>query len=177
MNEVEPDRPLPRRRAFDVLRRYGLEALLLVGVVLGLHAWQTRNLASGEAPGFSVQALDGQTVGLEDFRGQTVLLHFWATWCPVCRLESDSIDALAQDYPVLTVALDDMADADLRQWMTARGLQFPVVRDADGSLAGLYGVGGVPTSIVIDGKGRIRFTEVGYTTGLGLRLRMWWAAK
>jgi alkyl hydroperoxide reductase subunit AhpC len=53
-------------------------------------------------------------------------------------------------------------------------VSYPVVLDARGQLSGIYGVQGVPTSIIIDPAGNVRFVEVGYTTETGLRLRLWW---
>ncbi|WP_317623011.1 redoxin domain-containing protein [Thiohalobacter thiocyanaticus] len=93
----------------------------------------------------------------------------------MCRLEEDSIDALARDRPVLTVALDSGSDGELKQYMTEQGLEFTVINDRDGAIAARYGVQGVPASFVIGPQGDIRFTSVGYTTGVGLRLRLWLA--
>jgi peroxiredoxin len=155
--------------------RWLFEFLLLVALVLGLHAYQTRDLARGPAPVFNAQLLDGRWINLNDYRGRTLLLHFWASWCPVCRLEQASIDNIARDQTVLTVTLDEMSASELQRWMQEQGVSYPVVQDKAGEMARQYGVRGVPTSIIIDGAGRIRFTEVGFTTETGLRLRLWWA--
>ena len=162
----------PRRRRWRWLREIALVALVLVGI----HLYQTRDTAAGAAPPLAGTDLQGLFRSLESLRGQPVLVHFWATWCPICRLEQDSIEAIAADWVVLTVALEDTPAEELRAFMAREGLSFPVLRDADGSLAGRYGVRGVPTSFVVDPAGRIRFTSVGYTTGPGLRLRLWLAA-
>lgn len=164
-------RPLRRRSWL----RWGAYLLFLLVVYLSARAWQTRDLASGTAPEIQGVTLDGRQVALSDYRGGPVLLHFWATWCRICALEERSIDALADDYPVLTVALQSGDAAAVRSYLGERGLDFPVLVDPDGRLAGRYGVRGVPTTLVIGPEGRIRSREVGYTTGLGLRLRLWLA--
>lgn len=156
------------------LIRWALEACLLLGLFYLVHLYQTRNLVSGPAPEFSGRLLDGAVVTLSDFRGQPVLLQFWATWCPVCSLEQGSIDAIARDYTVLSIALDDASADEVQQWMQAEGVSYRVVRDPGGEIAGVFGVSGVPTSVILDAEGNIRFVEVGYTTELGLRLRLWW---
>lgn len=171
-SEYEQERPRGRRRW-----RWLLEVALVAGVLFALHSYQTRNLAGGAAPAFEARLLDGTRVSLDDYRGKPLLLQFWATWCPVCRLEQDSIDALARDHPVLTVSLDEMNAADLQAWMVGQGVSYPVAIDESGELARLYGITGVPASFVIDGNGEIRFTEVGYTSETGLRLRLWWAGR
>lgn len=158
-------------------RRRLLEALLLAGVIVALHAWQTRDVARGTAPQFSARLLDGEAVSLSDYRGRPLLLQFWATWCPVCRLEQGSIDAIARDHQVLSVSLDDMGPTEMRQWMAEQGVSYPVSFDDNGRISRRYGVMGVPSSIIIDAQGEIRFVEVGYTTQTGLRLRLWWAGR
>lgn len=157
--------------------RWLLEAALLGVVLLAIHLYQTRNMVKGEAPGFSARLLDGSPVSLQDFRGQPLLLQFWATWCPVCNLEQGSIDAIARDHAVLSVALDEDTPAEIRKWMSGEGVRYAVIPDPSGQIAAAFGVQGVPTSVIIDAGGAIRFVEAGYTTGPGLRLRLWWAGR
>jgi thiol-disulfide isomerase/thioredoxin len=166
-----PNPPKPRRR------RWLMELALVLLAVVAVHAYQTWHTARGIAPPLEGHDLEGRALALADLRGRPVLVHFWATWCPVCRLEQDSIEAISRDWTVLSVALEDTPAADLQTFMDKEGLSFPVLRDSDGRLAARYGVRGVPASFVVDAGGEIRFTSVGYTTGIGLRLRLWLAAK
>ena len=161
----------PRRRW-----RWLAEFLVLLVVLFGVHLYQTRTTASGAAPPLAGVGLHGEALDLQALRGRTVLVQFWATWCPVCRMQEGSIQAIAADWPLLSVALEDTPVDALQAYMNREGLSFPVIRDVDGSLAARYGVRGTPTSFVVDQAGNIRFTEVGYTTEWGLRLRLWWAA-
>jgi len=154
--------------------RWILEILLVACLVIAVHAYRTRGVAEGAAPAFQGQLLDGTPVSMRGFRGQPLLLHFWASWCPVCALQQTSIERIAKDHAVLTVALDEACGDQLRQWMREKNVTYPVMCDADGALAGRFGVRGVPTSVVIGADGEIRFVEVGYTTEAGLRMRLWW---
>ncbi|MBI5462203.1 MAG: protein disulfide oxidoreductase [Gammaproteobacteria bacterium] len=157
--------------------RHGLiEALVLFAVLLGVHLYQTRDAIDGRAPPLAGVGLHGEALSLEALRGKAVLVQFWATWCPVCRVQEDSIQTLSEDWPVLSIALEDTPPETLRAYMNKAGLSFPVLRDIDGTLAARFGVRGTPTAFIVDPAGQIRFTEVGYTTGWGLRLRLWWAA-
>ncbi|MFA7386041.1 MAG: protein disulfide oxidoreductase [Thiohalobacteraceae bacterium] len=167
------DAPKRSRRYWRWLRDLGLVLL----VVFGVHLYQTRDTVGGPAPPLAGTDIHGQRQDLASLRGEPVLVHFWATWCPICALEQDSIEAIAADWPVLSVALEDTGSEELRAFMAREGLSFPVLRDVDGGFASRFGVRGVPTSFVVDGTGRIRFTTVGYTTGPGLRLRLWLAAR
>lgn len=171
-----PPRTPSARSPSQRYRRWLLEALILIGVLVAVHAWQTRNTAHGVAPALDGVDLDGTAVSLAALRGQPVLVHFWATWCPVCRAEQDNIAGIAADHPVLSVVLEDTGTAELQEYMRKANLDFPVLRDPDGVLAARYGVRGVPASFIVDADGTIRFTEVGYTTEAGLRLRLWLAA-
>ena len=147
---------------------------MLITVVFALHIYQTRGAVSGKAPEIRGQLLDGTPVSLAEFRGQPVLLQFWASWCPACIMEQGSIHAIAQDHAVLSIALEDSSADEIRRWMVNKGVSYRVLRDPSGHISGRFGVQGVPTSMIIDASGEIRFVEVGYTTEIGLRLRLWW---
>jgi peroxiredoxin len=132
-------------------------------------------MASGQAPPLQGRGLDGAEIALVAQRGRPVLVHFWASWCPVCRLEQGSINRIARDHAVITVAMQSGSRDEVAAYMTAHGLRFPVVVDPSGDLAARYGVRGVPSSFIVDASGRVRAVETGYTTLLGLSLRLWLA--
>ncbi len=148
---------------------------MVLVLFLGIRAWQQGGTASGPAPALAGELLDGKPVALAAFAGRPVLVHFWATWCPICRAEQGSIDALARTAPVITVAMQSGDRAAVARHLRKEALHFPVLNDPDGVLAAQWGVRAVPASFIVDGAGQIRFVEVGYTTGAGLRLRLWLA--
>jgi len=152
------------------------DIVLVVIVVSAVQWWQNRDLPAGVAPPLAGQLLDGQWVDLEDYRGTPTLVHFWANWCPICRAEEGSIDDLADNLSVLTVATGSGDAAEVRKHLEDNRLSFPVLLDESGELARRWKIVGVPTSFVIDPRGEIAFTTVGYTTQIGLRLRLWLAA-
>lgn len=157
--------------------RWVIEAMLIMALIIGVRTWQQRGMLAGEAPNFEQITLAGKTVQLTDYRGKPVLLHFWATWCPMCALEQDSVSALAKDWPVLTVAFQSGDKEEVQRFITKQQLQaWNVIVDEDGKLATQFGVHGVPTSYILDAKGKIRFREVGLTSSWGLRLRLWLAS-
>lgn len=150
-----------------------LELLVFLGLFLAVRAYLLRGTVEGPAPAIAAVELDGRPVSLQALHGKPVLLHFWATWCPICNLELGSIEALSRDYTVVTVAMQS-GDADkVRAFMKEKGVDFPVIVDADGRIARRYGVRGVPASFFIDPSGRIRTAEIGYTSEWGMRLRLW----
>lgn len=157
-----------------VWRRRAIEALILVIVIVGIRAWQQRDVASGAAPALAGSLLDGSAYVLPEER--PVLVHFWATWCPVCSAGQGSIQSLSQgDYKLVTVAMQSGSPADVARHMAEQRLDFPVLNDMDGHISAAWGVHAVPASFIVGRDGQIRFVEIGYTTEIGLRLRLWLA--
>lgn len=163
-----------------VLKIRGVKALLEIGLILLLFillkTWLQRNMVSGPAPTIQARLLDGRDIDSVSLRGKPLLIHFWASWCNICRLEQASIESISHDHAVITIAMNSGNAAEVRQYMAQHHLAFPVVNDPDGTLARRYGVRAVPASFIVNPAGEIVFRERGYTTGWGLRLRLWWAA-
>lgn len=157
-------------------RRRAIEALIFVIVIVGIRAWQQRDVVSGAAPALAGVLLDGSAYAPPG--GRPVLVHFWATWCPVCSAEQGSIQSLSQDgYEVVTVAMQSGSSSEVVRHMTEQRLSFPVLNDADGRVSAAWGVHAVPASFIVGRDGQIRFVEIGYTTEIGLRLRLWLAGR
>lgn len=153
-----------------------LEILAFMLIYLAVRAWMQRDLPSGLAPVLVATTLAGQGVNLADLaKERPVLLHFWATWCGVCKLEQAAIQKISHDHPVVTVAIQSEGEQSVRAYLQEHQLTFPVVVDDGGVLMQRFGVRGVPASFIINRHGEIVAKEVGYTTEWGLRLRLWWA--
>ncbi|MDP3031990.1 MAG: protein disulfide oxidoreductase [Rhodocyclaceae bacterium] len=166
-------------------KRWAVEALVLLGIIVAITLWQNRGLPEGAAPPLEGIDSDGIAVSLAEMRkdnareGQRrpTLVVFWATWCPVCRAEEDNIEAVARDWPVLSVAMQSGDAEDVDDHLVARRLTVPAVIDDDADIAELWKVRGVPTHFIVDAAGNIRFRMVGYTSELGLRARLWWVER
>jgi thiol-disulfide isomerase/thioredoxin len=159
--------------------RWAAEAGLVMVVLVALQWWQARDVPRGLAPPFLAPMADGSNGSLTEWRathpGETVGVYFWADWCPICRAQEGSVDALRADWPVLTVAMQSGNVVAVSKVLRERGLDWPTAIDADGGIAARYGLHGVPALVIVDGRGEIRSVMVGYTTTLGMRLRLWWA--
>ena len=157
-------------------RGYAASGLVFVIIIVGMRLWQQRDMPGGPPPALQGVTLAGQPYTLPARPEKPVLVHFWATWCSICRAQEDSIAAIAQDHPnTITIAMQSGGSAEITRYMQEQKINFPVVNDTDGILSRTWGVRGVPTSFIIAPDGEIRFVEVGYTTGIGLRLRLWLA--
>ncbi len=136
--------------------------------------YKTWDIDQTSARELTAVTLQGERFDLADAE-KPVLLHYWASWCPVCTMEFGSIESISKDYTVVTVAMNSGRDVEVAQFMRENELDFPVIVDEDAKLARSWQVSGVPASFIIDEDKKVRFVEVGYTTELGLRLRLWLA--
>ncbi len=149
--------------------------ILFVIVMLGANGWKSRDALSGNLSEFSGKLLDGTIFTLADYAGEPMLFHFWATWCPICGLQKDSIQSISQDYPVISIASWSEGKTAVNTYMQQNHLTFPVMLDNSGTLAQTFGVKGVPASFILNRQGEITFVETGYSTEYGLRFRLWLA--
>lgn len=159
--------------------RWLLEGLLFAAIFISIQLWQARDTPRGAAPAFSGQRLDGSDFQLADWRrahaGEAVLIYFWADWCPVCRTTAGNVSAVAAAWPLLSIASQSGDAAQIGKVMAERGYAWPTLPDPSGALMRQYGLPGVPAFVILDPAGNIRFVTLGYTSELGLRLRLWWA--
>jgi len=127
--------------------------------------WAAKRPSVGkEAPDFTLEALAGGTVSLSDLRGKVVLVDFWASWCLPCRRLMPRIAALKAAYPEIEVVAVSV-DANRDKAITFQRAVEPSLRaahDGDHKVADAYGVERMPTSVLIDRDGRLRFRHDGY---------------
>jgi thiol-disulfide isomerase/thioredoxin len=175
---VDPTpRDAPKPERWRSARRTVLEVIAFVGMFIAILAYQERNLLSKHAlaPGFSLESLDGRTVSLEDYRGKRVLVHFWATWCGVCRQELSALNAverdLGPDEALLTVVADSGDPAQVRDFVSKEGIRYPVLL-ADSATLRAYRIGMFPTNYFLDAEGRISGHTVGMSTRWSFRARL-----
>jgi len=109
-------------------------------------------------------------------KNKPILIHFWATWCPICKTEIDNIQRLSKQYQVVTIVVKSGTDNDIQQYLNKNQLDFKVINDADANLAQQFNINAYPTTIIYNKDREIVFSDVGYTSTLGLYLRMWWAS-
>lgn len=174
---------MEERGAFDRLRtwarkrglRLAAELLIVLAVILAAEWFMTRDAIRGPAPVFVGKTVSGQPFDLRQFRGRPAAVYFWATWCPVCTTMKGTIDSLAETHPVITVAMQSGDAEAVRRYLAEERVAFPAIADRHGKVASRYGVSGVPAVFVLDSRGEVAFVTRGYTTGVGLRARLYLA--
>ncbi len=120
------------------------------------------------APAFRLRTLDGSMTELTDFRGQYVLLNFWASWCGPCRGETPALQQFfEQEAPaVVVVGVNQQESAETaRAFAQSFAVTYPIALDADGRVSSAYRVStGLPVSFLIDPEGVIRLVRLGALT-------------
>ncbi len=155
-----------------------LTALAFIGVFFILRSFMQGEVIHGQAPIMKLQTITDKTLDLQALnqQGKPVLIHIWATWCPICDLTKGGVESVANDYAVINLATQSGSDDELLAFAKANKMNPElIVNDFDGKWMQRFGAKAVPASFIIAPNGDIAFVEVGFTSAWGLRLRLWWA--
>jgi peroxiredoxin len=154
------------------------QVLGLVAFWFAISAYQTRRHVGNDgtpAPTFTLLDLTGREVSLADHRHKKVVVHFFATWCGVCKAELPSVralhDGLDDDEVLLGVAADSDDPEALRRFAREHELTYPILLATDDVLRA-YGVDKFPTNYYVNGDGSVSSSTVGLSTLVGMKLRM-----
>ncbi|AGB41876.1 Peroxiredoxin [Halobacteroides halobius DSM 5150] len=116
------------------------------------------------APDFTLVNLKGEQVSLSDYRGQFVMVNFWATWCPPCRAEMPDLDAFydnnKQDFVILGVNIGE-SKAKVKSFIEENGYDYPILLDQERGAAFKYRVSVIPTSYFVGPQGKIQYVKRG----------------
>jgi cytochrome c biogenesis protein CcmG, thiol:disulfide interchange protein DsbE len=117
-------------------------------------------------PRYTAQTIDGKKFDVAAERGKVVLLNVWATWCGPCRFEIPALDKLhakyqAKGFEVVGVSIDEGEPAPVKQFVSEHEMHYPIVLDPDGKLANLFQTTVIPTSVLIDRKGKVVWKKYG----------------
>ncbi len=149
----------------------GLKTILL-GALFGVLA--TTSLAASDltgksAPDFVLKSATGENLRLSEYRGDVVMINFWATWCGPCRQEMPLLDDLYSRYgrvgfSLLGVNIDDDARRAM-QMVEELGVNFPVLFDDTKEVSKLYQVEAMPVTVLVNRAGTVRHVHHGYKPG------------
>ena len=141
---------------------------LTVGLLLSVFAatsLASSGLEGRSAPDFALKSSTGENLRLSEYRGEVVMVNFWATWCGPCRQEMPLLDELYQRYErvgfnLLGVNIDDDSRKAMKM-IEELGVNFPVLFDSRKEVSKLYEVEAMPVTVLIDREGKGRLVKVG----------------
>ena len=141
----------------------------LLITVFAATALASSDLEGKAAPDFALKSSTGENLRLSEFRGDVVMINFWATWCGPCRQEMPLLDELYARYErvgfnLLGVNIDDDSRRAM-QMIEELGVDFPVLFDARKEVSKLYEVDAMPVTVLVDREGKVRHVHHGYKPG------------
>lgn len=141
----------------------------LVLTVFAATSLASSGLEGTVAPDFALKSSTGENLRLSEYRGDVVMINFWATWCGPCRQEMPLLDELYQRYErvgfnLLGVNIDDDSRRAM-QMIDELGVNFPVLFDARKEVSKLYEVDAMPVTVLVDREGNVRYVHHGYKPG------------
>ena len=145
---------------------------MLAGLVFSVFAatsLASSGLAGQPAPDFALKSSAGENLRLSEYRGDVVMINFWATWCGPCRQEMPLLDELYSRYQrvgfnLLGVNIDDDSRRAMKM-IDELGVNFPVLFDATKEVSNLYQVDAMPVTVIVDREGNVRHVHQGYKPG------------
>ena len=144
-------------------------ALLFAAIGVGASVSATAVAPATAAPDFTLRTMDGQNLRLQEQRGRVVLVNFWATWCGPCRQEMPHLNKLydkyrASGFVLLGVNVDE--DSKAAAGVASKlGVKFPVLYDPNKAVGKLYGLDKMPSTVLIDRDGKVKYLHLGYVSG------------
>ena len=131
----------------------------------GSESDETAPVEGSMAPDFELETIDGEKTKLSDHQGETLLVNFWATWCPPCRKEIPDLQKLYdnKDVEILAVNMTDTEESEsqVKDFVKEYDMTFPVLMDKESDVGMTYQIPAYPTTYIIDEEGRIQFVAMG----------------
>jgi peroxiredoxin len=158
---------MPTTRGSNFLRAARLA--LATALALAANAAVPAIAPLAAAPDFTLHVMNGANLRLQEQRGRVVMVNFWATWCGPCRQEMPQLNRLYEKYHaagfvLLGVNVDD--DTSKAAEVAGKlGVTFPVLLDTDKTVSKLYDLSTMPSTVIIDRDGKVRYVHRGYLTG------------
>jgi thiol-disulfide isomerase/thioredoxin len=143
---------------------------LALAAVFALPAFAA-STSSGPAPAFQLSGRGGKAIDLSQFKGQVVMINFWATWCKPCRDEMPLLEDIYKKYKPMGFTLvgvnvePDAKDAEAWLGKLSKPVTVPVAFDTDSKVSKMYKVAVMPSTVFVDRKGNIRVMHKGYKPG------------
>jgi cytochrome c biogenesis protein CcmG/thiol:disulfide interchange protein DsbE len=150
------------------MRKIGFASIPMILMVFVLVSACGARAVEGDpvAPDFMLEGLNGTTISLSDFEGKVLFMNFWATWCPPCRAEIPDFIEAYDEYKdmglaILGVSVDNISPQKVNEFVKRNEMNYPVAMATKKLFQDYPAPAAIPTTLVIDGTGKIRYRKVG----------------
>lgn len=151
------------------LIRWIAATMMIPGLLVTSASFAKTEPLSGAAPDFTLPLAGKKKLKLSQLQGNVVMINFWASWCGPCREEMPLIEDLFQKYKKLGFVVYgvnvDANPQDAQALLKESGVSFPVGYDTKNKVSQLYSVDSMPSTVMVDRKGNMRFLHRGYKPG------------
>ncbi len=149
-----------------------ISTLLLLFILSLVVNYIRKPEVNGDIYSLKLTDIYNKPLDMDKYKNRPLVVHFWATWCPICKLEASNIDSLSKKYNILSIAVNSGSNKKIGDFMREHNLNYRVVNDNSGELSKEFGIEAYPSTLIYDRNGKLKFSEVGYTTTLGLQARI-----
>ena len=162
----------------EKIKHYAKEIAIFIIVMTlfanGLSLYKSTSLNNSALEMNTITLIDNSVYSCNN--DKPTLIHFWATWCPTCKVEASNIQTISKSYEVITIAVKSGTKEEINTWLSENSYDFKVINDNTGILSSKFKVAAFPTTFIYNKNKELVFSDVGYTSTIGLYLRMWWAS-
>ncbi|XPV69659.1 MAG: redoxin domain-containing protein [Halarcobacter sp.] len=158
----------------DKIKKYLKEGVILIIFLAiamnGISYYKSLDLNKNRLDIDSFTLLDGSKYVVS--KDKPILVYFWASWCPICKVEAPNIEKISKDFEVVTIVVQSGSKKQIQEYIAEHKLSFKVVDDTNGFYSQKFNIKVFPTTFIYDKNKKLKFSEVGYTTTAGLYSRM-----
>jgi len=162
----------------EKIKHYAKEIAIFIIVMTlfanGLSLYKSTSLNNSALEMNTITLIDNSVYSFNN--DKPTLIHFWATWCPTCKVEASNIQTISKSYEVITIAVKSGTKEEINTWLSENSYDFKVINDNTGILSSKFKVAAFPTTFIYNKNKELVFSDVGYTSTIGLYVRMWWAS-
>lgn len=142
---------------------------LMLSLLMTGASYSSAATISGKAPNFTLKSISGKNLKLSEYRGQVVMINFWASWCAPCRQEMPLLEDLYKKYKGLGFTLlginVEQDSSKAKTLLRNIKVSFPILFDNKNKVSKLYKVSAMPTTVIVDRDGNLRYLHKGYKPG------------
>ena len=158
------------KKRVSIKQSFSRVAVMSMAIIIFSFSFNVAALSIGQiAPDFTLKSMQGENLRLAEQRGQIIVINFWASWCAPCRKEMPVLQTFYDKYKTLGVSVwgvnVEQENQAGRDFLSDLNVKFPVFFDTSNTISANYQVAAMPTTVIVDRSGQVRYVFRGYKDG------------